>query len=389
MELSPKQSAVLADNVYELTRMSTIQGAIRNLNDTYKGKIEFAESNMISGKTGGPSIIKVRTAFGFVLVGKESLKGNAYVLFRGTQYLADWLTNLNILFDTSTSGQKVHEGFNKAFKSMVDQIRPLIGALPIDTKIHCIGHSLGGALATIAAEWLSKEMGRTPYLYTYGSPRVGLDGFSKNCTKLLGKENIYRVHNKTDIVPCIPIWPFVHTPNIDNDYLIDTPGIVPGAEWHDMGLYVSKVGNLGWQEVLGLRPVKRTDLSVSNWLKSNVRVPSTSEALEWIGDAIIFVIKKCLGAMRKVYSFVASTSVTVMDKLAYMLDKAIRFDEILSSWIVRLMIKVSQFLGWAKSIKASDLTRESIHRLLLQLSQKANDMAYRALSNTLANGRAT
>jgi hypothetical protein len=388
MRLEPLQSAGLANNVYALSRMPTLEGAIEQLNVNYKGAIEFAVSNMLAGKTGGPGIIKVRTAFGFVLVGKQSLEGKAFIVFRGTQYLADWLTNLNILFNPSVSGQKVHEGFNKAFKSMVSQIRPMVAGLPVGTDIHCIGHSLGGALATLAAEWLTQEMGRKPYLYTFGSPRVGLEGFSKNCVSLLGKDRMYRVHNKTDIVPCIPIWPFVHTPNIDNDYLINTPGIVPSAEWHDMRLYVEKIRKHTWQKLLELKPVGKNDIDISNWLKSNVRVPTTSEALEWIGGAIVFVMKTCLGAMKKAYSFVASTSVTVMDKLAYILDKAIRFDEILSAWVVRLMVKIAQFLGWAKSIKAEDLTRETMHRLLLQLSKKANDMAYSALSNTLANGRA-
>ena len=117
-EFSPKVSASLARDVYALTKESSIEKAISVLNSQYGGNLVFSEDVMLKAKTGGPWVIKSRTAFGFTLVGKGALQGHAVFLFRGTQYLADWLTNLNITVSRSASGQPIHDGFNLAFKSM-------------------------------------------------------------------------------------------------------------------------------------------------------------------------------------------------------------------------------------------------------------------------------
>lgn len=388
MELTPLQSVSLSRDVYALSKLNTIEAAIAYLNKEYNGKLAFFENNLLKGKTGGPGAIKVRTAFGFLLVGQGEYKGNAYILFRGTQYLADWLTNLNITLSKSASGQAVHDGFNKAFQSMLPQIRPFVNALPTGTDVHCLGHSLGGALATIAAEWISKNTAHTPRLYTYGSPRVGLIGFSEKCTSLLREENIFRVYHRTDIVPCIPIWPFVHTPNSDKEYFLPSPGLVPWKTYHDMVLYGKSVGQKTWEQIYAMRPPKRTDSGVETWLKSNALIGPTISAIEWINDAIVYVLKKCFEYAGRIIDFGASTYFTLMDRLAYILKKGIDFAEAISGWVLLLMRKIAQFLGMRKLIEAADLTHDFLRGLLLKLSARVNEISKQALSNTLADGRA-
>ena len=187
MELTPKQASGLAESMYTLSRSASFEECIKLLNNEYQGKIVFSENQILKGKTGGPGFIKVRTGFGFLLVGKENLADKVFVIFRGTQYLADWLTNFNVTVAKSDCGQPVHDGFKQAFDSMLPQIKPFIDELPPGVSIHCIGHSLGGALATIAAEWIVSAHKHKPYLYTFGSPRVGLHGFAANCTKSIGE----------------------------------------------------------------------------------------------------------------------------------------------------------------------------------------------------------
>ena len=94
-ELTPPQYSELADDAYTLSRRKSIQEAIDYLNKKYKDVLTFSEENLLKSKTGGPWFIKCKTAFGFTLFGRGSLQGNAFIIFRGTKYLADWLSNLN------------------------------------------------------------------------------------------------------------------------------------------------------------------------------------------------------------------------------------------------------------------------------------------------------
>lgn len=387
MKLTPSQAASLSDEVYALTKFPILQDAITHLNHEYGGHLSFYEENMLKGKTGGPAFIKVRTAFGFLLVGKKNLTGNAFILFRGTQYLADWLTNLNLTLSSSASGQPVHDGFNKAFHSMLPQIAPFVRSLPPGTHVHCMGHSLGGALATIAAEWVRKNSIHLPKLYSFGSPRVGLIGFSEQCTRLLNDDNIFRAYHRTDIVPCIPIWPFVHTPSTDRDFFLPSPGLIPWKTYHDMGLYQKSVARKSWDDIKAMRPPAKTDSGIEAWLKSRAIIGQTMSAIEWLNDAIIYVVKKCMEFAGRVINFTATTYFTLMDQLAMVLDRGMKLLVGSVSLVMLLVEKIMQFLGMRKAPDSVSVTQDFLRNLLMKLSARVNDISKQALSATLAEGR--
>jgi len=71
-----------------------------------------------------------------------------------------------------------------------------------DYKIVATGHSLGGALASLAAGVL-RSQGVTVDLYTYGAPKVGLEGVSKYLSRTDMGLN-FRVTHKNDPVPKLP-----------------------------------------------------------------------------------------------------------------------------------------------------------------------------------------
>ncbi|WP_281648385.1 lipase family protein [Parendozoicomonas sp. Alg238-R29] len=388
MERAPKESAVIAKEVYALSKTASIEEAAVVLNTAFQGRLVFSDTNMLKGITGGPGFIKVRTAFGYVLEGKMEFKDHYFIVFRGTQYLADWLTNLNILVERSSSGKLVHEGFNKAFLSMLPQIRPLVQNIPAGAHIHCIGHSLGGALATITAEWLSSQRRMQPYLYTYGSPRVGLKCFAEYCTHKLTSKKIYRVYHKTDIVPCIPIWPFTHTPSSGHEYFIYTEGLFPGSKWHDMDRYVDSVSPHSWGKLYDRRDERPTESSIKGWLQDVTFTSATMSAIKWFHHVLMYVVEKCTTALKKSWQAVSGASATIMDQLAYILNQGVNLDEMVSSWVVHLMRKISEFLGMAKKYAQKDLTRATIRDLLSRLSRRVNEMAQKALSDVLADGRA-
>ncbi|WP_062268617.1 lipase family protein [Endozoicomonas arenosclerae] len=386
--IEPRLAARIANAVYALAEKPTIEDAITDMNVLFNGSLTFHKSNLLKGKTGGPGFIKVRTAFGFVLEGKKQLEGHTFVVFRGTKYLADWLSNANVTVGLSNTGRSVHQGFMKAFQSMLPQLREFTGQLSNGSQVHCIGHSLGGALATIAAEWLSVEKGIRPKLYTFGSPRVGLEDFASGTTKRLGSENVFRAWHKTDIVPCIPIWPFEHTPHAGKDYFLPSPGFFPGAEWHSMDLYIRSVGKKSWKVIYALREPQPADSDIRRWLADKTIVTNTLPAIKWLQHALAYVVGKCLSAIGSGYQMLKLTTSTLMDTLAWILSRGVDMTEKLSGWVVHLMRKIAEFLGMHRHVKTENPEKQLIRYLLERLSDKVNQMAKQVLSQTLADGRA-
>jgi triacylglycerol lipase len=389
--LAPHLAASLAKDVYALTEQLNLNLAYEQLNKTYNGVFDFEQNNLLKAKTGGPGLIKCKTAFGFTLIGKGPLAGNAFILVRGTQYLADWLTNLNVLHSRSCGfNQPVHDGFNMAFKTMLPQIREFAKFIQSQNvhTVHCIGHSLGGALATLCGEWVKSNMGVAPIIYTFGSPRVGFEGFASSCVREIGANNIFRAYHKTDVVPCIPIWPYVHTPNDGTEYYLPSPGVLPGAEYHSMTHYIDSVKNKTWDALAGQKQEQKTDTSIMAWLQNQTPASVTIKVIEWIDAAIQFVIRKIVGAGAWLISSALGTSATIMDRLAYILANGINLEEKISNWVMLLIRKIQEFLGGVSKLKKENLNREFIKLVLTRLQTRLNVMAQNALSQALVQGRA-
>lgn len=99
---------------------------------------------------------------------------------------------------TGRSGGLVHRGFSDSLKEMLLAIRERIGALNESRpgrQLWLTGHSLGGALATLAADCLDGVTG----LHTFGSPQVGNAVFAQHF-KTPGS----RFRNHTDAVAWVP-----------------------------------------------------------------------------------------------------------------------------------------------------------------------------------------
>ncbi|KAI5065351.1 hypothetical protein GOP47_0020046 [Adiantum capillus-veneris] len=74
-------------------------------------------------------------------------------------------------------------------------------------RVICMGHSLGGALATLCAQWCQYVAYKKAQIWcvTVGSPRVGNTEFAQDFDMNVVKDGrSYRVVNKGDIVPYIP-----------------------------------------------------------------------------------------------------------------------------------------------------------------------------------------
>lgn len=389
--LYPSITAKLARDVYALTKLDTLEQAYSVLNRNYAGVFDFGGPSLLKGRTGGPGPIKCQTAFGFNMIGKAELNGHLFMLFRGTQYLADWLTNLNASVSRSACGELVHDGFNKTFLSLKPQLASFLDSVPKQNvkEVHCIGHSLGGAIATICAQWVANK-GYRPYLYTYGSPRVGLQRFAEKCTANLDAKKIFRAYHRTDVVPMIPTWPFYHTPFDALDYYLYSPGALPGAKYHGMDEYVASISRIGdsWKQLGAHKEEKHTDSMIAKWLADNSHLPFSLMTMKMLADAIVWVLNKCASAGMSAIKTTFVNTFTLMDKIAYILGKSVEMFEDLSIWVVRLIQKMVYMLGQAHKIERSTLSRDYIREVLLSMQHKLHNLARNALSQALVQGRA-
>ncbi|KAK4250272.1 Alpha/Beta hydrolase protein [Corynascus novoguineensis] len=139
-------------------------------------------------------------------IGLDPVDKQIVVSFRGSSSIQNWITDFiftQVPCDL-TSGCLAHTGFLGAWNEVADRVfdgvKAARDANP-DYKIVVTGHSLGGAVATIAAAYLRKD-GYETDLYTYGSPRVGNHAFVDFVTLQSGGE--YRVTHADDPVPRLP-----------------------------------------------------------------------------------------------------------------------------------------------------------------------------------------
>lgn len=68
------------------------------------------------------------------------------------------------------------------------------------------GHSLGGALASLASIDIKNSFGITPKVITFGQPRIGNQNLANYLSEMIPKT--YRVINYADIVPHLPTSTF-------------------------------------------------------------------------------------------------------------------------------------------------------------------------------------
>ncbi|MCV3212761.1 50S ribosome-binding GTPase [Plectonema radiosum NIES-515] len=99
-------------------------------------------------------------------------------------------------------GGEIHLGFALLMEEILPKIQSEIKQLKPKT-ICLTGHSLGGALATLAAYRLRKQGFSIPIsIYTFGAPRVGDSAFASKYED--SKVLHFRIENQNDIVPHLP-----------------------------------------------------------------------------------------------------------------------------------------------------------------------------------------
>jgi hypothetical protein len=147
------------------------------------------------------------------------------VAFRGTESpttidgLKDWLLtdamNLLILpegdlgtdFVAAGVGAKFHQGFMKALADIWDPMSEAVVAerKKNDRPLWLTGHSLGGALALLAAWRFKRKFVPVHQVYTFGAPMIGNELASAAFDKELS-ERVFRYINGADPIPKLPTF---------------------------------------------------------------------------------------------------------------------------------------------------------------------------------------
>lgn len=346
-QLTPAQAAELANAAY-LVKDRAIE-LIKP--DALKLPPNFSVGSRVSGVSGlGTGSL---SGFGFVASGNtDATRKEVIVAIRGTDGAADAMTDALIgLGVPGPSGTTVHTGFNRTWRSLQDQINRSLPANTLaGTTVHCIGHSLGGALATLAADHLSYR-GAQVKLYTFGCPRVGMIDFTKALTNRVGAKNIFRVYHPADPVPMVPLFPFTHVPAGQIGYALACGAnerIRPTA--HKMeASYIKLIGNQTYAGLASSGEQTLSDRQIESWLR---RVKAGgwiqnygARAMEMIGIALDWVLRKILeGAMIGLQPYLAA-GVSLLDALAYVLSMGVKLVKDVSWYVEAIMTAILKFVG--------------------------------------------
>lgn len=131
-----------------------------------------------------------------------------FVVFRGTKTIPEWISDATftqVPYPPVGDGGRTETGFTDVYDTIggaiVDEVNRL-AASSAYTMLYVTGHSLGAALATLAAPDLARATRFTaPVLYNFASPRVGDPAFAALVDDL---PTSWRVANTNDEVPKLP-----------------------------------------------------------------------------------------------------------------------------------------------------------------------------------------
>lgn len=174
----------------------------------------------------------------FGMMGRNAATRTAFVAFRGTVTFDDVITDLGVIPEPYAELAKfgcVHSGFQTVYELVRTSIANNISAVCEGCdRLLVIGHSLGAALAVIAAPdiFFNMRPNIQPDLTTFGGPTAGLGDFANAFGNVI--KSCFRVVNFLDLVPYVPPWPYIH---VGNPICVDSGGSIDPLWRHSLYAY--------------------------------------------------------------------------------------------------------------------------------------------------------
>ncbi|MFP3022728.1 MAG: lipase family protein, partial [Wolbachia sp.] len=168
------------------------------------------------------------------------------IAYRGTCNSYDFKIDVEIplirQYELLPKGGEIHLGFYSVFENSWESLYGILkgyandqGLEIRDLKINLTGHSMGGAVANIAALCLSvTENVKNLHVATFGAPRVFDCDAAKVCNELFGRKTI-RVANLSDAIPAVPFG-FMHYKHVGKQLKIGRYS-VPALHDHKLEVY--------------------------------------------------------------------------------------------------------------------------------------------------------
>ncbi|HTU57020.1 MAG TPA: lipase family protein, partial [Polyangiales bacterium] len=314
---------------------------------------------------------------------QQGSRTHAIVAMRGTREQlangADLITDARGALTNFAGYGPVHKGFKRTFDSLGASLQRDSALIEKAHIVHCVGHSLGGAVATLVAAHYAAR-GKAVRLYTFGSPRVGALGAHEAIEGGILKDNIYRVAHDLDPISLVGPFPYVHVNGAAHDWNnITIPSPLGGLtlQNHDMSNYMKSVSDAdnSWE---GLR-LASTRVNHDN--HALVKMLMTGENPSWlqVGSA------HALGLLLKLFSHTlktVSTSVilklSAVDFLAEILFKGLYLGKQFGEKIMTLLgyaakwagVQVARGAQWTASVISAILTRmlNTLNMLAMQVA---------------------
>jgi len=376
--LLPLQASRIATNVYDLEHQTVGNLKAGGWNLGCDGMFKVSDDARFIGKTGGHLFNRL-SGFGYIAEGEGARQGELLIAIRGTSPSSgrDWLTDARAGFCRGDGGQPVHIGFQKTWESFASDVRSFLqGKNP--THIHCVGHSLGGALATLCADSCAADRAGRVTLYTIGSPRAGMDGFANTLTEKIGAENIYRISHAADPVTTVPIYPFCHVPYKTRNYVIGGNGLVLNPWAHTMPSYTKAIGQASWFCLLDRStPIRAAD-EVKRWLET---VSAGGGITAFAADSLAMIGKVLGWILEQEYQnwgIDCANSYTALDHLAHLVERGIKLTKQAEEQLKTVMNAILRFIG-RSAVTISELTLAFVQWVLELFYSTIQTMAVQAL----------
>jgi triacylglycerol lipase len=409
--LTPREASLIATNAYFTLKdwinkepkpgvESTATVHNRVLGPGDKGTAAHPDTSLRTTGLGSAQLAGVHEAqtgfgtssgFGYTLQYEAAGKKHIIIAARGTRPemsgVPDIITDLRGALTNFGSYGPVHKGFKKTFDSLLPSLERHRALFDNASAIHCVGHSLGGGVATLVAAHYAAA-GRPVKLYTFGSPRVGcLDTYAK-LEAGIGADNIHRVAHDLDPITLIAPYPYIHvqpSPGNPNNFTLLSPtGRLLSTANHDMAQYIGSVGDLSWSGVRAMsRLVDHDNSLVSRWLLHQ------DNGASWVRTAsarTLSLLFKLFDHLLKQISTALTLGLTAVDLLAEILLKGLNRAREFGERVYQLLTYAASWAGITVA-KTADFTASIIRAILNRMLDSIREMAVAAFAAITHNIR--